>query len=258
MSKRGAIIAVSAALLIGFVALVIHNYKTKTSFKYAEKTAQELKPEQNPQDAVTAEVNKEAKEDAITEARRDSELLKVLPEDFVLGDKAAPVLLIEYASLSCPHCADFAREAFEKLKSEYVDSGKIKFVFRNFPLNQPALVAAMFAECQANDNKDRAGEKYFSTLKALFKTQDTWAFDEKFSEKLEAIAQLDGMSSDRFKKCISDKSLQEKILTSRMEASKSLQLRSTPSFFINGEISEGFVDYKSLKKLIDAKLSEKK
>ncbi len=256
MSKRGTIIAVSAALFIGFVALVIHNYKTKTSFKYADKTAAELKPEQNPQDSVSAEVNKDAA--SSPEVHRDSELLKVLPGDFVLGDKAAPVLLIEYASLSCPHCADFAREAFERLKSEYVDAGKVKFVFRNFPLNQPALVAAMFAECQAVDNKDQSGEKYFVTLKALFKTQDTWAFDEKFSEKLEAIAQLDGMSSDRFKKCVSDKALQDKILSARMEAAKSLQLRSTPSFFINGDISEGFVDYKTLKKLIDAKLSEKK
>ena len=96
------------------------------------------------------------------------------------------------------------------------------------------------------------------TLKALFKTQDAWAFDEKFADKLEAIAQLDGMSSDRFRRCIADKALQDKILNARMEAAKSLQMRSTPSFFVNGEIAEGFVDYKVLKKLIDAKLSEKK
>ncbi len=255
MSKRGIIIVAAAALLIGFAALVVHNYKNKTSYKYAEKTAEELKPEQHSQDAVNEAVNKEA---AVDEARKNSELLKVLPGDFVLGDKAAPVLFIEYASLSCPHCADFSREGFERLKTEYIDAGKVKFIFRNFPLNQPALVSAMFADCQANDNKEQANEKYFLTLKALFKTQDAWAFDEKFAEKLEAIAQLDGMSSDRFRKCLADKSLQDKILNARMEAAKSLQLRSTPSFFVNGEIIEGFVDYKVLKKLIDTKLSEKK
>ena len=251
MSKKAIIISISAALFIGFVALVIHNYKTKTSFKYADKTAEELKPEQNKQDTVNAAVNEEA---AKNEAKVNSELLKVMPNEFVLGNANAPVLLIEYASLSCPHCADFSREAFEKLKAEYIDSGKVKFVFRNFPLNQPALVAAMFAQCQADDNKGQDNEKYFSTVKALFKTQDTWAFDDKFSEKLSAIAQLDGMSADRFQKCILDKTLQDKILHERMEAAKSLQLRSTPSFFINGEIVEGFVDYKSLKKVIDTKL----
>ena len=115
----------------------------------------------------------------------------------------------------------------------------------------------MLAECQANDNKEDPDKKYFMTLKALFKTQDTWAFDQKFTEKLESIAQLDGMSSDRFKKCISDQSLQDKILNVRMDAAKSLQLRSTPSFFINGEIAEGFIDYKTLQKLIDAELSKK-
>lgn len=254
MSKKGTIIAVVVALFVGFVALVIHNYKTKTSFKYADKTSAELKPEDRAQDSVNAAVNANA---AKNEAIKNSELLKVLPSDFLLGDKAAPILFIEYASFSCPHCADFAHEAFDRLKAEYIDTGKVKFVFRSFPLNQSALVAAMFAECQAVDNKERAGEKYFATLKALFKTQDTWAFDDKFSDKLEAIAQLDGMSADRFNKCITDKSLQDKILSARMEAAKSLQLHSTPSFFINGDISEGFVDYKTLKKLIDAKLEKK-
>lgn len=256
MSKRGIIIAVAIALLIGFAALVVNNYKNKTSYQYAEKTAEELKPEAHAQDVVNEAVNKEAA--AADEARKNSELLKVLPGDFVLGDKAAPLTFIEYASLSCPHCADFSRDAFEKLKSEYIETSKVKFIFRNFPLNQPALVGAMFADCQANDNKPQADEKYFATLKALFRTQDTWAFDEKFAEKLEAIAQLDGMSSDRFRKCISDKKLQDKILNARMEAAKSLQLRSTPSFFINGEVIEGFVDYKTLKKVIDTKLSESK
>jgi len=254
MSKQNIVIAVATLLLVGFIALVIHNYKTKTSFKYANQTAAEIKPQQHPQDAVNKAVN----EEVIKEEARvvNQELLKILPDDFVLGDKSAPVLFIEYASLSCPHCASFTREAFDKLKADFIDSGKVKFIFRNFPLNQPALVAAMFVECQAKDSGSH--EKYYSTLKALFKTQDTWAFDEKFLEKLQAIAQLDGMSPERFSKCVSDKALQEKILTARMEAAKSLQLRSTPSFFINDEVAEGFVDYKSLKKLVEKKLGEKK
>jgi len=252
-STKTLIIAIVATILIGFAALVAHNYKNKTSFKYNSQTAEELAPDENAQDAVNAEINKEAA--TIAQMRKDSNLTKVLPKDFVLGDANAPVTMIEYASLSCPHCASFSRESFEKIKDEYITTGKVKFVFRNFPLNQPALVAAMLAHCQAED-ADNKSEKYYSTLKVFFKTQDAWAFDEKFAEKLAAITKLDSMSDDRFQKCANDKKLQEAILKDRMEAAQGLQLRSTPTFFINGEIAEGYVDYQTLKKLIDKKLEE--
>ena len=127
---------------------------------------------------------------------------------------------------------------------------------RDFPLNQPALAASMFALCQAQDHKDEMVEKYYSLIKALFKTQESWAFDPKYIEKLQSIAQLDGMSPDRFNKCINDQALQKKILELRMEAAKGLNIKSTPTFFVNGEVSEGYVDYVTIKKLIDKKLSE--
>lgn len=255
-SKKRTIISVLALVFIGFAALVAHNYKTKTSFKYTAQSTEEIKPEEHAQDTVSAAVNTDAA--ALEEARKNSNLLKISSSDIILGNKSAPVVVVEYASLSCPHCSAFARESFERLKSEYIDTGKIQFVYRNFPLNQSALTAAMFALCQAHDNKNELPEKYYATLKALFKTQDSWAFDEKYEEKLEAIAKLDGMSSERFKSCVNDKSLQEKILNIRMDAAKNLQLKSTPSFFVNGEISEGYVDYQTIKKLIDKKLSEVK
>lgn len=254
-TNKQIIIAVASFLFIGFVALVIHNYETKTSFKY-NKTAEIPAPEQHEQDAVNSAVNTDAA--ALEEVRKNSDVLKVSASDFVLGDKSAPVTMIEYASLSCPHCAAFTRESFEKLKTEFIDSGKVQFVFRNFPLNQAALSAAMFAACQANDNKADLPNRYYATIKALFKTQDSWAFDEKFSDKLEAIAKLDGMSSERFKSCVTDKALQEKILMARMEVAKVLQIKSAPSFFVNGEISEGYVDYVTFKKLIEKKLAEVK
>jgi len=254
MSKKSIIISVLALVLIGFAALVAHNYKTKTSFKYATQSSEEIKPEQNSQDAVSEAVNTDAA--SLAEARKNSGLLKVSTSDIVFGDKKAPVVLIEYASLSCPHCAAFARESFEKIKTDYIDTGKVQMVYRHFPLNQPALVAAMFSICQSVENKQESPEKYYATLKALFRTQDSWSFDEKFSEKLEAIAKLDGMSSERFKECVANKALQERILNTRMEAAKGLQIRSTPTFFVNGEISEGYIDYQTLKKLIEKKLSE--
>ncbi len=251
-SKKTYLVAAALCLLTGFAALVVHNYKTKTSFKNDEKTT-EVVEEKKSQDAVNEAVNNDAK--TTSEVKRDSEILKVNASDIVLGDRSAPVVLIEYASLSCPHCAAFHREALEKLKAEYIDSKKVQFIHRDFPLNQPALTAGMFAICQAQDHKAESAEKYYNLLKALFKTQDSWAFDPKYIEKLQSIAQLDGMTSERFNSCINDKKLQERILASRMEAAKGLQIQSTPTFFVNDEISEGYVDYLSLKKMIDKKLA---
>jgi protein-disulfide isomerase len=253
-TKKIIIISSAVIAIIAFGFIIFNNYKTKTSFKYANQNASETKPEQHSQDAVNAKINEDAQ---INEARKNSDLLKILPNDLVIGDKNAPVLMIEYASLSCPHCASFVRESFDKLKAEYIDSGKVKFVYRDFPLNQQALNAAMFAFCNAKDGKEISSEKYYATVKALFKSQDSWAFEAKFIEKLAAIAQLEGMSAEKFQSCVNSKSLQDQILNHRMLVTKNLFLKSTPSFFVNGEISEGYIDYLTLKKLIDKKLSSK-
>ena len=247
------IIALLATALIGFCALITYNYKHKTSFKFLDEKTETLAPEKNKQDEVNKAIAKEAK--TIAKMRSSSSLTKALKDDFILGDPNAPVTMIEYASLSCPHCASFTREAFDKIDQDYISQGKVKFIFRNFPLNQQALVAAMFTKCQAEKAENKT-EKYYSTLKVLFKTQNSWAFDGKFVNKLAAIANLDSMSNKEFGKCVNDQELSDKFLEERMEAAQALQLRSTPTFFINGEISEGYVDYKSLKKIIEKKLKQ--
>ncbi len=252
-------IAIAVVILIGFAALVVHNYNTRTSFKNSssqessEQSAPENILEQNPQDPTSAAATKN--NDPIKEIRENSSILKVSPNDFVIGDRAAPLVMFEYASLSCPHCSAFYRETFEKLKEEYIDTSKVLFIFRHFPLDRPALVAAMFATCQAQDNKSDS-TKFYSTLKSLFKAQDSWAFDSKFDQKLEGIARLDGMSSERFTQCIQNQDLQDKILTTRVDAAKTLQIKSVPTFFINGESLEGYIDYLTIKKFIDSKLVE--
>lgn len=255
-AKKKYIIISAVAFLIGFVALLTYNYKTKTSFKYQNQNTANAEVSQNSQDPVNTAIIEDAK--AQNEIRKNSELTKILPDDYVLGDKNAPVVMIEYASLSCPHCATFVRESFERIKTDYINNGKLAFVFRSFPLNHPALAGAMIAECQAQENPSNSVEKYYSVVKILFRTQDSWAFDQKFIEKLESIFKLDGMSSERFNSCINDKSLQEKILKHRMEVAKSLFIKSTPTFFVNGEASEGYIDFVTLQKLIDKKLEEAK
>ena len=253
ISKKPFVISILAIALIGFIALVIHNYRTKTSLKYQEKTAEELEPPvSEEQDLVNQRLLKEGEK--LAETRKNDDLMKTQPNDYVLGSQNAKVTIIEYASLSCPHCAVFYLEAFDRINENYIKTGKAKFIFRDFPLNQQALIAGTIAECIAKDNKENASEKYHETLKILFKTQDSWAFDQKYTEKLEAIMKLDGMGQERFNACVNNKDLQNKILNKRMDATNSLQIRSTPTFYINGEMSEGYVDYLTLEKLIEKNL----
>jgi len=244
------IIIVAFIALIGFGMVIINNYNTKTSFKYKDTPKESLKPAQNKQDEVSKAVVKSSKKVPAIEYKA-SGLLVIDKTDRTLGDKNAPVVMVEYASLSCPHCAAFNRESFGKIKENYIDTGKLRFVFRNFPLNQPALIAAMYAGCISKDDDT----KYFKTVKNLFKTQDAWAFDSRFEKRLEALAKLEGMSEEDFHKCIGDEKLKQELLTNRIAAAKGLNMKSVPSFFINGELSSGYVDFKSFEKVIEQNLN---
>jgi protein-disulfide isomerase len=256
--KKLTLAFIALVAIVSFSALIVNNYKTKTSFKDVNsKKVAAIK--ENPQDLVSATVNKTAETEdqnnIVTEADKLA-ILKPNNDDIIFGDKNAPVTLIEYASLSCPHCATFHRESFERLKTDYIDTKKIKFIHRDFPLNQPALSAAMAAICNSRNFQDNKSEKYYTFLKALFKTQDAWAFDEKYIEKLESIAKLDGMSGQSFTSCINDTKLQKQILESRMQAAKILKIQSTPTFFVNDEVLEGYIDYQTFQKAIDKQLSK--
>jgi protein-disulfide isomerase len=185
-------------------------------------------------------------------------LLQSQKNDIILGDKNAPITVIEYASLSCPHCADFYSDGFPKLKGEYLDLGKVKFIYRDFPLNQPALVGATIALCQleGKDITNEAGEEYYNFLKILFRTQESWAFVENFADKLKTIAKLNGMSDEQIDKCLSSKKLQDQVLKVRLSAANLLQIQSTPTFIVNGEVISGYKGWNSIKDVIEKKLSE--
>ncbi len=269
--KKTIAIAV-AILLVGFTAFVIKNYQNhlkKRDFQNSEKSDEDknslnkesevkTQGEEKVNQIIDKDNQSSSLESSVINEVSKSKVLQIRPDDFVVGDRNAKIVMFEYASLSCPHCANFHIEAFEKLKTEYIDSGKVVFIHRDFILNQPALIASMFAICQAEDNSNNAVEKYYSTLKALFKTQGSWAFDPKFIDKLKSIAQLDSMTSERFTSCVNNSKLQEKILNNFIEARKSLKLESAPTFFINGEVSQGYVDYLTIKKIIDRQLAELK
>lgn len=241
-TKKASFIILAIAIAAALILLLVYNLLSRNNSQIA-----------NAQGVPTIKAEK-YEHPKILEG--DAALLaKEEASDIILGNKNAAITVIEYASLSCPHCADFYSDGFPKLKAEYLDTNKIKFIYRDFPLNQPALIAGMLALCQV-DNKVNDSEKYYTFLKVLFRTQESWAYVDNFSEKLKTIAKLDGMSDEKITSCMNDKKLQEKILKARLSAANLLQIQSTPTFIVNGEFINGYPGYDVIKKLIDKKLSE--
>ena len=202
------------------------------------------------------EQEQQSKEE-IKKNAKNSLLSKEMEKDIVFGNKNAPVTIIEYASLSCPHCAHFYNDVLDQIKKNYIDTNKVKFIYRDFPLNQSAMLASLISTCYAKNNHNDS-EKYHKFIKVLFKSQDSWAFDKDFSEKLRSVVKTNGMTSAEFDVCANNKDLINEILQSRLQAEQELGIDSTPSFVINGEILGGYHDFGSFKKIIDQKLQPAK
>ena len=148
--------------------------------------------------------------------------------DMVIGDAAAPITIIEFASMTCPHCARFHSDTLPALTRDYLDTGKARLVFRDFPLDGLALAAAQLARC--------AGEsRYFAFIEVLFREQQTWATATDPVAALGRIARLGGLSAERFSACLEDDELTRGILEQRSSALSEYDIQSTPSFIINGE-----------------------
>jgi protein-disulfide isomerase len=158
--------------------------------------------------------------------------LAVQPSDRVLGKADAPITIIEYASLTCPHCAHFDVEVLPKLKEKWIDSGKAKLVLRDFPLDEPALRAAMVARCAPPD-------RFYPLVDGLFRTQADWVVERGWQGKLEGVTRLLGVTEKDFKTCISDKKLEDQVAQSRLTAAQQLGVEATPTFFINGKKFDG-------------------
>jgi protein-disulfide isomerase len=165
--------------------------------------------------------------------------------DRVLGKADAPVTIIEYASLTCPHCAAFDRDVLPKIKENWIDAGKAKLVFRDFPLDGWALRAAMVARCAPPD-------RYFGFIDALFQGQNTWARASNPEAALGRLAKLGGISDDKFQSCMKDEKLADTVAASRVAAEKEYGVESTPTFFINGVKLVGEQSYADFDKALTA------
>ena len=164
--------------------------------------------------------------------------------DRARGDPHAPVPHIENATMSCPHCAAFHKNMMPWLRETYIETGKVRFVFRDFPLNGPAVWGAMTARCAKP-------ERYFAFLDMLFAKQRDWAFAEDPQAALAKLARVGGIGKNAFDKCMADQALQDEIVQSRADAVERYNIRSTPSFIIDGKTVAGGLNEEKLTKLIE-------
>ena len=154
-------------------------------------------------------------------------LLQITKDDRILGKPDAPITIVEYASLTCPHCAHFQAEVLPEIKKQWIDTGKAKLVLRDFPLDEEALRAAMIARCAPP-------ARYYAFADTFFAAQDKWVRERDYQGALAKLARLGGMGKEEFDACLRNKQLEDSIVESRFVASKTLDVNSTPTFFING------------------------
>jgi protein-disulfide isomerase len=165
--------------------------------------------------------------------------------DMALGPANAPVTITEFASMTCPHCAAFNATVFPKIKSEYIDSGNIRYIFREFPLDIKAAAGSMLARCIAKDD----ASKYFAVIDMLFRQQNDWVV-KNTTETLTRIGKQAGLTQQQVEDCLKDQALLDKIAADQKYAAEVLKVDSTPTFFINGEKIKGETSFEEFDKKI--------
>jgi protein-disulfide isomerase len=164
-------------------------------------------------------------------------------DEMTLGDPAAPVTMVEYASLTCPHCARTYDATFDTLKTDYIDTGKVFYVLREFPLDQLALAAAMAARCAPK-------EEFFPIIDTLFRDQNAWAFVDKPAPALVEKLKGHGFTEESFAACLAKTDLAQSIIAVEKRGQDEFGVDGTPSFFINGEKHTGELDLAAMEAIL--------
>ncbi|MCV9963162.1 DsbA family protein [Pararhizobium sp. BT-229] len=169
-----------------------------------------------------------------------------LPE-MSIGKADAPVTIVEYMSMTCPHCAAFHNNTFDAIKTKYVDSGKVRFVVREFPSDPRAAAAFMLARCAPEG-------QYFPMVSMLFKQQETWAAAQNGRDALLQMSKLAGFTQESFEACLTNQKLLDDVNATMQKGAKDYSVQSTPTFFINGKQYSGDMSVDTMSALIDTNL----
>ena len=164
--------------------------------------------------------------------------------EHIVGDPDAPVTIIEYASMTCPHCRTFHKDVYPTIKEKYIDTGTAKLYFREFPFDPAAAAAFMLAECAGE-------EKYFTMIDVLFEKQATWKSGNVVAE-LFKIAKLAGFTQESFNACLKNQELLDNVLAIQKKAAEDYGVNATPTFFINGEKYSGNMSAEAMGEVIES------
>ena len=169
-------------------------------------------------------------------------------EEKSLGKPDAPIKMIEFASLTCGHCARFHNEVMPTIKEKYINNGKIFFTYKDFPLDKFALKASIISRCSGNKN-------YFSFLDVFYKKQSSWTRSQDPFKSLLKIAKIGGLKDEEIKVCVGNKSIEDGILKDRLNSSKKFDITATPTIYLNGKKYDGDLSYEALKLKIESLLN---
>ena len=182
-------------------------------------------------------------------------ILTVKQNDTKIGNENAPIQIISYDSYSCVHCATFFTKIFPLIKQEYIDTGKVLFIHREFPLDKQALYATKLLKCFIKSKKP-TDKDIFNVISGIFQSQRDWLVAEDDQTKLIQIFNLVGLDNSKSKECIQNEALENTILEERLQAGKLLKINATPTFFINGVMLNKNYSFQSFKEEIEAILNK--
>jgi protein-disulfide isomerase len=208
------------SLIFLIISLIIF-FVVKTDTKYDE-VVKENKGSNNLQEELSIEDKNQLRQNIVIEKS----------SDIIYGEENAEITIIEYASYSCFHCSDFHKNIYPKIYDDFIVPGKVRFIYRDFPLDSASLKASQLVRCMAAENKSK-----FKNL--LLESQKSWAFTKEYAENLENLARISGMSSAEFNKCFNNKEYETQILQERLDVFNAFNISSTPSFIINGKKYNG-------------------
>lgn len=178
-----------------------------------------------------------------------AEAMEIFDDDRFMGEESAPITIVEYASMTCPHCATFHKETLPELKETWIARGDARMIFRHYPLDGLALRAAALADCFE-------GDRFFGFVDLLFKTQENWARARDPLEALQKLAKQAGMGESQSEACLKDEAQMDKIFKKLSHARNTYEIRSTPSFVVNDRKVEGAKSFKEFDKILKESASD--
>lgn len=212
----------------GYTALLKKCQKQKEQTQTQETTSTASKGATQQPSAELDDSQPNVPPSTASEGATQQQGFNITPDDIVLGDKNSRVVVTEYFSPTCPHCAYFKKKVLPEIKKKYIDNNKIAYVIREFISNKQDLDASILARC--NNNKD----SFLKFTEVLLEQQNNWAFNKKYREVLTNIGQLGGVYAESYANCLNDEHIIELLVSNTRVAAKSPKFVGTPAFFING------------------------